>query len=236
MIMRSAKVPLSPSSALQTIYFCGAAACATVRHLMPVGKPAPPRPRRPDCTTSSMVAGGAERQRALQPAISAMGAIVGDRERIDHAAAREGEPGLALEPRNLVGKAVGERMRAAIGERRVEHTGGIGRRDRAIGNPPRRASRPRPAAPANKARASRCARSRARDGARPPPGAVRPRPRPRPPRARRRRRGMKMRGVIAAPAPARRRGAVRPAAPPAGHRSWRTVRSRTARGSRPAQA
>ena len=56
--MRSAKVPLSPSSALQTIYFCSAAAPAAVRHLMPVGKPAPPRPRKPEWKTSSTVASG----------------------------------------------------------------------------------------------------------------------------------------------------------------------------------
>jgi hypothetical protein len=44
--MRSAKVPLSPSSALQTMYFWSPGV-RTVFHLMPVGKPAPPRPRRP---------------------------------------------------------------------------------------------------------------------------------------------------------------------------------------------
>ena len=65
-----------------------------------------------------------------------MGAIVVERERIDDAAAREGQPGLALEPRNLVGKAMRERMRAAVGQRGVEHTGGIVRRDRTIGDPP----------------------------------------------------------------------------------------------------
>ena len=58
--------------------------------------------------------GRPERQRALQPEKPAMGAIIGNRERIDHAAARKGEPGLALQPGDLLGKAKGERMRAAF--------------------------------------------------------------------------------------------------------------------------
>ena len=58
MIIRSAKVPLSPSSALQTMYFCGAAVSATVFHLIPVGNPAPPRPRSPEAVTSATIASG----------------------------------------------------------------------------------------------------------------------------------------------------------------------------------
>ena len=57
--IRSANVPLSPSSALQTMYFCGPAARATVAHLMPVGKPAPPRPRRPESVISVTIRSGA---------------------------------------------------------------------------------------------------------------------------------------------------------------------------------
>jgi len=55
MIIRSAKVALSPSSALTTMYFWSALASATVFHLMPVGKPAPPRPRRPLSVTAATI-------------------------------------------------------------------------------------------------------------------------------------------------------------------------------------
>ena len=76
---------------------------------MPVGKPAPPRPRRPDCVTSSTIAAGAERQRALQALVAAMGAVVVERERIDDAAAREGQARLALEEGDLFGDAEAQR-------------------------------------------------------------------------------------------------------------------------------
>ena len=55
MIMRSANVPESPSSALQTTYFCSAGVASTVFHLMPVGNAAPPRPRSPESVTAATI-------------------------------------------------------------------------------------------------------------------------------------------------------------------------------------
>ena len=47
MMWRSLIVPGSLSSALQTMYLSGPGWLRTSSHFMPVGKPAPPRPRRP---------------------------------------------------------------------------------------------------------------------------------------------------------------------------------------------
>ena len=74
--MRSAKVPLSPSSALQHTYLTPSdpsrhGASSTVRHLIPAGNPAPPRPRRPEArmspTTSSTGVSRARRSPARPP-------------------------------------------------------------------------------------------------------------------------------------------------------------------------
>jgi hypothetical protein len=55
MSSRSLKVPGSDSSALQTTYFC-IVPCGRNEAFMPMEKPAPPRPRRPEplsCSTSA---------------------------------------------------------------------------------------------------------------------------------------------------------------------------------------
>ena len=118
MIMRSANVPLSPSSALQTMYFCGAWVCATVRHLIPVGKPAPPRPRRPGLDDLLDDRLRTERERAFKPLAAAVGAVVFERARVDDAATREGEPRLPLEPGDFLGQPVTKPCCAVGDERR----------------------------------------------------------------------------------------------------------------------
>src|SRR6185437_2718157 len=54
--MRSLYVPGSPSVALQATNFVGHGSLAMLAHLMPTGKPAPPRPRSPDFFTSAITA------------------------------------------------------------------------------------------------------------------------------------------------------------------------------------
>ena len=67
---------------------------------------------------------GPERKRALEPLVAAMGAVVVERARIDDAAAREGQPGLPLEPGNVVGQTEAQRMRPA-GNQGIEQARGI---------------------------------------------------------------------------------------------------------------
>jgi hypothetical protein len=103
--MRSAKVPLSPSSALQTMYFCGPGVLATVFHLIPAGNPAPPRPRRPEAVTSSRICAAADLARAAQAGPAAGRLVVLEAGRAGLAGAAEGQALLAGDERMLGGLA-----------------------------------------------------------------------------------------------------------------------------------
>ncbi len=55
---RSMNAPGSPSSALHSTYFTSPLELAQNSHFTPVGKPPPPRPRRPEVITSSTISRG----------------------------------------------------------------------------------------------------------------------------------------------------------------------------------
>ena len=61
--------PGSPSSALQQTYFWSETELAANCHLVPVGKPAPPRPRRPEALMVSMTCCGVISVRTLARAL-----------------------------------------------------------------------------------------------------------------------------------------------------------------------
>ena len=67
--LRSMNAPGSPSSALQQTYFSTLPRSAQAScHLRPVGKPPPPRPRRPESSTTWMTSSGVISVRALPSA------------------------------------------------------------------------------------------------------------------------------------------------------------------------
>ena len=71
-ITRSLKVPGSPSSALQMMYFWSAFSAAQKPHFMPVGKPAPPRPLRSLSRTVSTSTARLSLSAAVSPASGSM--------------------------------------------------------------------------------------------------------------------------------------------------------------------
>ena len=76
---------------------------------------------------------GSQREYPFEAAVAAMGAIVFKRARINHAAAGESEPGLALEPGNVLSQALSQRMRP-VAQDGAQQTFNVARRDRSVGD------------------------------------------------------------------------------------------------------
>src|SRR4030042_3334598 len=82
MMTRSLNVPGSPSSALQTMYLKSLLTFRQASHFLPVGKPAPPRPRSLDFLTSSITCSGVILMAARSAVPPSMGAKTTGPERL----------------------------------------------------------------------------------------------------------------------------------------------------------
>ena len=130
--MRSAKVPLSPSSALQHDELqVGRRPSSTVCHLIPAGNPAPPRPRSPESRDlgddARPASSSSARRRPGQPAVRLV--VVG-RQRVDDADPGEGEPLLAAPATAIssVGPSRERVRRRRRGSPAASSAGDVGRR------------------------------------------------------------------------------------------------------------
>ncbi len=134
--MRSEKVPESPSSALQTMYFC-AAWCA--RHRLPFDAR---RKRRTTAPAQARVdqrlhdGFGRHGDGVAQAVETAIGLVVGQRARVGHTHARKGQALLARQVGNGAGRPMAQRVRAARGQARVEQPWHIAGCHGAIGHAP----------------------------------------------------------------------------------------------------
>ena len=103
MTARSMKAPGSPSSALQTMYFCSADCFWAIFHLVPVLNPPPPRPRRPESSTISQSSAGVRPRSAFErPGVTATREVLVEAGRIDDAAVGQDPAGLRREEGVLI--------------------------------------------------------------------------------------------------------------------------------------
>ncbi len=96
--MRSENVPESPSSALQTTYFCAAGVASTVCHLMPAGKGGATATAQARVGHGTNDPGPRHGLCAAQALAPAMRNVVGQRTRIDDADASTDKARLARQP------------------------------------------------------------------------------------------------------------------------------------------
>ena len=94
------KAPGSPSSALQQTYFTpsGLTASWVNCHFLPVGKPAPPRPRRPEAriVVDDLLGRDLLGEDAAQGGVAVHADVLVDALRVDDAAVAQGDAELVL--------------------------------------------------------------------------------------------------------------------------------------------